>query len=68
VVLITHSVDEAVLLGTRLLVMSPRPGRVVLDLDLPFVDSDVGSSELRADPDFIATGHKVRDTIARSIP
>ena len=36
VVFITHSVDEALTLGDRVLVMSPRPGTLVADLDVPF--------------------------------
>jgi taurine transport system ATP-binding protein len=47
VILITHSVEEALLLGERLLVMAPRPGRIHREYALPFADSAV-NADLRA--------------------
>ncbi|MEO8858461.1 MAG: hypothetical protein ABI343_15875, partial [Burkholderiaceae bacterium] len=32
----THSVDEALVLSDRVLVMSPRPGKIVADIAVPF--------------------------------
>ena len=42
VILITHSVEEALLLGERVLVMAPRPGRILRDERLPFARAGVG--------------------------
>lgn len=43
IVLITHSVEEALLLGERLLVMAPRPGRIFRDYTLPFAEQGVNA-------------------------
>lgn len=33
---ITHDIDEAMVLGTRIIVMSPRPGKIVKDMEMDY--------------------------------
>ena len=46
IVLITHSVEEALLLGQKLYVMAPRPGRLHKEYQLPFAKMGL-STDLR---------------------
>ena len=50
-VFITHSIDEAILLGDRIAVLSSRPGRLREMLDVPFARPR-DMAEVRADPRF----------------
>lgn len=54
IILITHSVEEALLLGERLLVMAPRPGHIHKEYRLPFAELGVGADlrEVKKHPDF----------------
>ncbi len=60
--LITHSVDEAIYLGTRVLVMTPRPGRIAFDERSPLADAP-RSPALRSNPDFVAFRERVAQRI-----
>ena len=44
IMIITHSVEEALLLGERLFVMAPRPGRIHKEYRLPFAEQGLKQS------------------------
>jgi len=59
VVFVTHSIQEAVYLATRIVVMSPRPGRItrVIENTLP-AERPLDMRETR---EFLAVAHRVRE-------
>ncbi|GAA1070819.1 ABC transporter ATP-binding protein [Tsukamurella spumae] len=66
IVFITHSVEEAVFLSTRVLVMSARPGRVVIDrkVELPGDGPDtVRDPSVTATPEFQALRTELAEAI-----
>ena len=65
IILITHSVEEALLLGERLLVMAPRPGRIHREYRLPFADLGVGQDlrEVKKHPDYAKTREEILSMI-----
>ena len=58
---VTHSIPEAVYLSNRIVVMSPRPGRItaVIESTLP----DDRPLEIRDSPEFISIAHQVRQEL-----
>ena len=62
VVFVTHSIAEAVYLSTKIVVMSPRPGRIVKVIESPLPDDRYLG--LRDSPEFIQVAHEVREALA----
>ncbi|MEH3139447.1 MAG: ABC transporter ATP-binding protein [Mycobacterium kyogaense] len=51
-VFVTHSADEAAFLGSRIIVLSRRPGQVALDIPVDLPRSGVDPDELRRSPEY----------------
>jgi NitT/TauT family transport system ATP-binding protein len=62
--LVTHSISEAVFLGDEVVVMSPRPARVIERFKIPFTTRDAA---LRADPAFAAMQAKVLSVLREGL-
>jgi NitT/TauT family transport system ATP-binding protein len=58
VLFVTHDIDEAVYLGTRLIVFTARPGRIKADIR---IEADDRTASFRKSPEFFATRSQVWD-------
>ncbi len=65
VLFITHSVEEAVYLGTEVVVMSPRPGRIIERIAAPFArrGGERDSRAIKSLPEFVAMREQVLSLI-----
>lgn len=65
IILITHSVEEALLLGERLIVMAPRPGRIHKEYNLPFAQQAINKDirEVKKQTDFSSTREQILSMI-----
>jgi NitT/TauT family transport system ATP-binding protein len=61
VIFVTHSLEEALVLGDRVVVVSARPGRVVSDITVPF--GRPRSGDVRRTPEFAELQQNVWDVL-----
>jgi NitT/TauT family transport system ATP-binding protein len=68
VVFVTHSIDEAILLSDRIVLMSARPGRIIREFDVPFPRPR--APEIRLEPAFSSMEQEIwnilRDEVERA--
>ena len=65
IILITHSVEEALLLGERLYVMAPRPGRIHKEYNLPFASMGLNQDlrEIKKNSEFSSKREEILSMI-----
>ncbi|PVE22082.1 sulfonate ABC transporter ATP-binding protein [Microvirga sp. KLBC 81] len=60
VLFVTHSIPEAVFLSSKIVVMSPRPGRIIDIIDASLLGRD-RTLDIRETPEFLKIAHRVRE-------
>jgi len=64
VLMVTHSISEALLLADRVVVLTPRPGRITLSLDVPFARPR--EEAVRYSMQFTSLAHTLREALMES--
>lgn len=66
ILFVTHSIDEAIFLGTRVAVISARPGMIkeIFDIDFPYPRTGAE----KADPKFVRLRGKIWEIIEKEVP
>jgi ABC-type nitrate/sulfonate/bicarbonate transport system ATPase subunit len=68
VVLVTHDVEEAILLADRVAVLSARPGRVIAQLEVELPRSGTGAHpRVRTDPEVIALRERALEALGMGV-
>ena len=62
-VFVTHSADEAAFLGSRIVVLTRRPGKIALDLPVDLPRSGVDAHELRRSPEYLRLRTDVSEAV-----
>jgi NitT/TauT family transport system ATP-binding protein len=63
VVFVTHSIEEALYLADRIVVMSPRPGRIAQMIDVPFARPR--RDEIKTDPEFLKLRRHIWESLKK---
>ncbi len=58
---VTHSIQEAVYLSSRVVVMAPRPGRIIAEFEVPFPYPR--TPHMRYTSEFGALAHEVAECL-----
>ena len=68
VIFVTHSIPEAVFLSDRVVVMSPRPGRITAEIDVSLGSAGERTDGLREDAGFFTAVSAVREALHGEVP
>jgi len=71
ILFITHSTEEALFLGTSILVMSPRPGRIAGRFESRYIHSFLDgrdAASIKSDPGFVETRKAIRELVRANGP